>query len=146
MEGDQDVQVLPDIPEKKIKIEKPTVHMDDWLQDVICTGEETIESVDMIKQEIARYLGSAISVEAISTDKTNDKNKCVILEWWKKNEIFYPRLSILARKYLCIPASSIPSERIFSLCGTLVSKKRSRLSPSKVGLLVFLNKNLEHFW
>ena len=64
-----------------------------------------------------------------------------ILDWWKHNEMFYPRLSILAKKYLSILASSIPSERIFSLSGTLIPKKQSRQSPSKVRLLVFLNKN-----
>ena len=111
--------------------------MDDWLQDVICVGETVEPTVDLIKHEVSRYLGSGISIK--------DKDLS-ILEWWKKNELFFPRLSILAKKYLCIPASSTPSERIFSLCGTLVSKKRSRLSPSKVGLLVFLNKNLNGFW
>ena len=143
-EGDHDEQVLPDIPHKKMKIENEMSksshkksHMDDWLQDVICVGETVEPTVDLIKHEVSRYLGSGISIK--------DKDLS-ILEWWKKNELFFPRLSILAKKYLCIPASSTPSERIFSLCGTLVSKKRSRLSPSKVGLLVFLNKNLNGFW
>jgi hypothetical protein len=33
-----------------------------------------------------------------------------ILECWGKNTAFYPRLSILAKKYLAIPASYVPSE------------------------------------
>ena len=127
-------------PAKKVKVDE-NQNMDDWLSDVVCVGESFEAEADTIKMEISRYLGSR-------TDELNPvtKKKFTILEWWKKNEIFYPRLSILAKKYLCVPASSIPSERIFSLCGTLVSKKRSRLSPSHVGMLVFLNRNLKRFW
>lgn len=32
------------------------------------------------------------------------------LEWWKTQEINFPRLEKLAKKYLCVPASSSPSE------------------------------------
>ena len=46
-----------------------------------------------------------------------------------KNAAFYPRLSILAQKYLAIPALYVPSERGFSLAGRLVNQKRTRLSP-----------------
>ena len=64
-EGDHDVQVLPDIPHKKMKIENEmskSSHMDDWLQDVICIGETVEPTVDLIKHEVSRYLGSAISI------------------------------------------------------------------------------------
>ncbi len=36
------------------------------------------------------------------------------LDWWKKQEINFHRLGKLAKQYLCIPASSSPSERAFS--------------------------------
>jgi hypothetical protein len=45
-----------------------------------------------------------------------------------ENAAFYPRLSILTQKYLAIPASHVPSERVFSLAGHLVKKNRARLS------------------
>ncbi|XP_077091534.1 E3 SUMO-protein ligase ZBED1-like [Siphateles boraxobius] len=34
------------------------------------------------------------------------------LEWWKLHQPNFPRLSLLAKKYLSIPATSAPSERI----------------------------------
>jgi hypothetical protein len=61
-----------------------------------------------------------------------------ILQWWGKNAVFYPRWSILAKKYLAIPAlyMYVPSERVFSLAGHLVNKKRARLSPSNIGNII----------
>lgn len=65
------------------------------------------------------------------------------LKWWKANASRYPHLVHLARKYLCIPATSVPSERVFSSAGHIVSKKRACLDPSSVNMLVFLAENLQ---
>ena len=64
------------------------------------------------------------------------------LQWWKVEEKNYPILATLARKYLCICATSSPSERLFSTSGLLVTPKRSSLKPDKVNMLVFLSRNL----
>lgn len=64
------------------------------------------------------------------------------LAWWKVHRVNFPRLSKLARKYLCIPATSSPSERLFSASGNVVTCERSCLKPAKVDMLVFLAKNL----
>ncbi|XP_039597059.1 E3 SUMO-protein ligase ZBED1-like [Polypterus senegalus] len=64
------------------------------------------------------------------------------LKWWKEHEKSYPRLSKVAKKYLCIPATSSPSERAFSSGGNLVTCLRSSLKPDQVDRLVFLAKNL----
>lgn len=63
------------------------------------------------------------------------------LDWWKVNASRYPHLSQLARRYLSVPATSVPSERIFSAAGRLVTKLRSRLSPSHVDAAIFLSVN-----
>lgn len=64
------------------------------------------------------------------------------LEWWKTNAERLPTLSRVVRQLLCIPATSVPSERIFSTSGNVVTKKRASLRPDNVDMLVFLNKNL----
>ena len=41
----------------------------------------------------------------------------------------YPTLVRLARKYLCVPATSTQAERVFSWMGWLFNKRRLSLSP-----------------
>lgn len=63
------------------------------------------------------------------------------IEWWKNKTGQYRKMAVLAKKYLAIPATSVPSERVFSKAGELVSAKRSRLKAKNVDMMLFLNKN-----
>ena len=47
----------------------------------------------------------------------------------------------MARKYLGIVATSVPSERLFSATGNIVNAKRSSLDPFNVEKQVFLHDN-----
>ena len=64
------------------------------------------------------------------------------LAWWKMRAAQYVHLSELAKKILCIPATSVPSERVFSVAGNIINEKRSRLKPDNVDKLIFLYKNM----
>ena len=68
----------------------------------------------------------------------NDKD---VIMWWEENKNKFPLLFQLSLKYLCIPATSCASERVFSKAGEIVSAKRSRIKPNHVNNLIFLNKN-----
>lgn len=70
-----------------------------------------------------------------------DKN-CDPLEWWAKHATTFPHLAKMAIKYLCVCATSVPSERVFSAAGNIVSDKRNCLKPGKVNQLCFLASNL----
>ena len=61
------------------------------------------------------------------------------LQWWYAHSGAYEKLSDLAHKYLASPATSIPCERLFSLAGHIVQKKRAALLPENVTKLVCLS-------
>ena len=64
------------------------------------------------------------------------------LNFWQNNETTLPALSTLAAKYLVVQATSVESERVFSIAGEIVSAQRSRLDPEQVDSLIFWKKNM----
>nr|CAH7720965.1 unnamed protein product [Callosobruchus chinensis] len=63
------------------------------------------------------------------------------LKWWQARGLLYPQLADLAKKYLCVMATSVPSERIFSKSGQTLSEKRSTIKPKRMEKILFLNAN-----
>jgi hypothetical protein len=51
-----------------------------------------------------------------------------ILRYWASKEYEFPTIARMARDHLAIPATSAASERVFSVGGDIVTKKRNRLS------------------
>ena len=66
---------------------------------------------------------------------------CDPLCWWKAHAETYPRISLLARKWLGIPALSTSSEWLCSTAGHVTEQRRCSLTPENINMLVFLNKN-----
>ena len=64
-------------------------------------------------------------------------------EWWSTHEGAHSEMACLARKYLATPATSVPSERLFSLSGHVVQKKRASLLSENVNRLVCLSNWLK---
>ncbi|KAJ8333570.1 hypothetical protein SKAU_G00415780 [Synaphobranchus kaupii] len=60
-------------------------------------------------------------------------------EWWSTHEGAHSEMARLARKYLAAPATSVPSERLFSVSGHVVQKKRASLLSENVNRLVCLS-------
>ncbi|KAL3976330.1 CD59 antigen [Sarotherodon galilaeus] len=94
-------------------------------------GPAALTDREVIEIELKSYL------QVLDVDGEADP-----LDWWRLHQANFPRVASLARKYLCIPATSAPSERAFSTSGNIVTCQRSALKPETVDKLVFLANNL----
>lgn len=63
-------------------------------------------------------------------------------KWWNENRSRLPVLADVAREFLSIPGTSVPSERLFSKAGDVIRKKRSSLKPKKANQTIFLMENM----
>jgi hypothetical protein len=66
------------------------------------------------------------------------------LEWWSRHESLFPNVAMAAKKFLCIPASNAPSERVFSAVELLARPNRNKFDPNRMEELVMLRRNI-HF-
>ena len=82
------------------------------------------------KQEIEQYLREA------EIDPEEDH-----LAYWYRKQSVHPTLAKLAKKYLCVPASSVYSERLFSEYSDLYENNRNLLRPDIAEKLLFLHQN-----
>ncbi|XP_028414074.1 zinc finger BED domain-containing protein 1-like [Dendronephthya gigantea] len=89
------------------------------------------------RKEIDSYLSTS-SLDLISESGVETEP----LAWWRDHCRDFPLLAKRARKYLCIQASSSPSERLFSKAGQVITPQRTQLNPEKANMLVFLAENL----
>lgn len=64
------------------------------------------------------------------------------LAWWKERKLVYPRLYAYMLKRLCIVATSVPCERVFSGAGQVLCSRRTLLKHNKVSKLIFLHGNM----
>ena len=63
------------------------------------------------------------------------------LPWWRENASRFPLLSELAHVYLAIPATSAPSERVWSRASRILTCKRSVMKPEVAQGMMFLMEN-----
>ena len=57
------------------------------------------------------------------------------------SEDFWSELPLIAQDLFAIPATSVPSERLFSISGILSSDKRCNISPENLERRVLLKAN-----
>ena len=98
-------------------------------------GEEVLSDKDRVELELGEYLSSGLSILSGGADQ---------LAWWRDSgNSMFPTLARLARRYFTMNATSVASERLFSLSDHIVSKKRASMKDDTVNRMVFLASNLD---
>ena len=65
------------------------------------------------------------------------------LDWWKTSAHRFKNFERLAVKYLAIPATSAPSERIWSRAARVLTAKQNRLSEEVSSAIMYCKENRE---
>ena len=112
---------------------QPCSSLDKLLQ--ISTESDDTSSEDLSLEQMVHNENQKYFKETPVDKKTKP------LQWWNNNKEHFPFLAKVARKYLCIPATSTPAERLFSAAGNISDRKRSSLLPEHVNMLSFLHAN-----
>ena len=93
------------------------------------------ENASLIESEIENEIFNYLQDKCISC------NDCP-LTWWKIQGQRYPILQKIAKTYLGIIGTQVPSEREFSTSGNIVTATRARLLTENVEMISFLNANM----
>jgi hypothetical protein len=72
-------------------------------------------------EEVERYFEIALEDSEID-----------MIQWWSTHKTSFPHLYRMAFDILNVPATSVPSEQIFSKAGDVITKKRNRLSKDSI--------------
>ena len=64
-------------------------------------------------------------------------------DFWLRYSCEFPRLSLVARKVLCVVAWGSPIERVFSVAGNILRPRRSRMGAKTLAAIVFLKCNFD---
>ncbi|CAF1486934.1 unnamed protein product [Rotaria sordida] len=83
---------------------------------------------DPILDEIQNYLQLDISCDDV-------------LQFWQSSGSAFPHLKRLAQIVLAVPATSTPSEQVFSTTGLILNAKRTMLLPENVGKIQMIHDN-----
>ena len=123
--------VLPDVNNNSNSNNDNNVNNAD---ETVMTDDNTSVSMSMATVEINKYLKISSNFNCNSEFIRSDP-----LQWYRIHHFEFPNVAMLAKKYLCISATSAPSERMFSNCGSYVTKKRNQLEPDIVSDFIFLD-------
>lgn len=97
--------------------------------------------------ELAKAIYSPVrhSEVHIYLDEPLESDLTEPLDYWKRNQYRFPALAQMARDILAIPASSVPSESVFSQSGRVLDDYRSNLHPSTVAALMLSESWMDAF-
>ena len=111
------------------------------------TSEETLQNsrnyfLNIINQQV---LPANLEFNEIDSylNTSNDINADPLL-WWKEHQNEYPTLSLIAKDYLSIQATSVAAEQAFSVAGNTITPTRNKLGPETTRATLCLKSWIEN--
>ncbi|XP_054272583.1 zinc finger BED domain-containing protein 4-like [Macrosteles quadrilineatus] len=106
----------------------------------VSVWDDCDETIRKVKPQGTAYSSAIREVQRYMDDPPISRKENS-LEWWKKHQYDYPNLSAIVKLRCNLVATSVPSERVFSKTGYILTERRRRLTSQKVKELMFLNMN-----
>ncbi len=66
-----------------------------------------------------------------------------ILEHWENVKTEYPRLYVVSKTSIAIPATNLSRGRNFNYAGLTLTEKRANIKPDKVDNMLFIRSNFD---
>jgi hypothetical protein len=118
----------PEAKKQRISDHSPWASLDEILS---ITPHDNQVTASIIETELSTYLAEGL------LPRKEDP-----FLWWKLNQHRLPTMASMALVYLASPPTSVPSERVFSTAGDIITDHRSRLLPENAEKLILLKFNL----
>ena len=99
--------------------------------------EKNEEKDQTLNSELARWFDSRDGAKFMLWSAPNSQPAMQ----WPALENDFPRLALLAHRFLCVLPTSAPSERVWSGFGHVISKSSSTIDSSLAAKLMFLRYN-----
>ena len=98
---------------------------------------------ELLASNVNNDVNDSLELDLYCNEPPISKNKCAIKYWTQRPET---PLTKLALKYLCLIATSVPSERLFPKLSQIYTNKRCRLKASNANDLLFLDSADDDYW
>lgn len=128
------VPQLPASPSTSPQHKKVQIEEEDFFDVIFIKAEkgpQVMSPSEAVEVEFERYLAEP-PISSSSGDP---------FAWWQGRKGAFPILHELCLRYLQIPGTSVPSERVFSTAGHILNKKRASLNSENADMLIFLSHN-----
>jgi hAT family C-terminal dimerisation region len=98
---------------------------------------QDVDLANKIGNEVNTYL----HLEITNVDEIENP-----LVFWKHQQHNFPHLSVLAKAYLSVSASSVPVEAMFSTSGLILNQKRSSMAPFRANMASVIHDNYSKYY
>ena len=114
--------------------EEDDIYVDDYNE------EGTVRSSDDVATMISKELEQYAKIQYNKAQKKDMQG----MSWWRERKNEYPFLFKAVKALLATPATSVPSERVFSEAGYIARARRSKILPFHLNRYLFIKKNMSY--